>query len=118
VREPPLAARQCPALGRRGHLACLAQGEELRAVGHGQEGIHASADRRKVVYVPLERRHEALLGLRQQHVDHAPAELPRLGRGLERRRHLLAQGEVLAQTVGDALRERDLPGCRLELEPR
>ncbi len=49
--------------------------------------------------------------------DHAPAEPIRLGRGLERRRHLLAQGEVLAQTVGDALRKRDLPGCRLELEP-
>src|SRR6266511_1056722 len=48
---------------------------------------------------------------------HAPAEPIRLGRGLERRRHLLAQGEVLAQTVGDALRKRDLPGCRLELEP-
>jgi hypothetical protein len=66
VREPPLAARQCPVLGRRGHLRCLAQGEELRAVRHGQEGIHAPADRRKVVNVPLERGHEALLGLCQQ----------------------------------------------------
>jgi hypothetical protein len=104
VGEPPLAARQCPVLGRRGHLGGLAQGEERRAVRHRQEGIHAPADRGQVVYVPLERGHEALLGLRQQHVDHAPAELTRLGRGLERRRHFLAQGEVLAQTVGDALR--------------
>jgi hypothetical protein len=36
--------------------------------------------------------------------------------GLKGGRHFLAQGEILAQALNDAQRERDLPGRRLELQ--
>ena len=52
--------------------------------GRTLPGAHRQpADRGEVVHVPLERGHEALLGLRQQDVDHAPAQVARLARGFE-----------------------------------
>jgi hypothetical protein len=49
----------------------LAEGKERRAVGHGQEGVHAASEGDQVIDVPLERGHEALLGLGKQDMDHA-----------------------------------------------
>jgi hypothetical protein len=70
MREP-LRARGYPVPGREEHVRGLTEGEERRAVCHGQESVYAASEGDQVIHVPLERGHEALLGLGEHDMDHA-----------------------------------------------
>jgi integrase len=48
--EPSRAARRCTVPGRQGDLQGLAEGEECRAVGYGQESVHAAAKGDQVIH--------------------------------------------------------------------
>jgi hypothetical protein len=90
------------AAGRR-HLRRVAEVRELRAVEHGQDRGQLGAHGGQVLSITFHSGDQALFRLGQQDMDHPRWRQP-LGLiwSLERRRHLLTQGEVLGQAVARA----------------
>jgi hypothetical protein len=86
--------------GFRRHFWGVAEIREVRTVEHGQDRGKLGAYGRQVLSIAFQGGYQALLGLGQQDMDHARwGQSPNLIRRLERRRHFLAQGEVLGQAV-------------------
>jgi hypothetical protein len=75
----------------------------VRAIEHGQDRGKLGADGRQVLCIAFQGGDQPLLSLGEEDMDHARwGQWPSPIRRLERRRHFLAQREVLGQAVSRA----------------
>jgi hypothetical protein len=89
MHEPSLAACLGLIAGGRRHLRRVAEVRELRAIEHGQDRGKLGTHGRQVLSIAFQSGDQTLLGLGEQHVDHAGrGQRLRLIRRLEGRRHL------------------------------